>query len=49
VLCYTVQDIIQEQQGRAQERGREGGARERGKERKRALELLVVRQQGFGW
>jgi hypothetical protein len=34
---------MQEQQ--AQERRREGGARERGKGRKKALRLLVVRQK----
>jgi hypothetical protein len=31
-----------------QERRREGGPRERGKERKKSLELLVVKQQGLG-
>ena len=44
-LCYA----MQEQQGGAQERRREGGARERGKGRKRSLGLLVVRQhRGLG-
>ena len=52
--CITVTDIVryavQEQQGggagdRRQERRREGGTRERGEGRKRALGLLVVRQE----
>jgi hypothetical protein len=36
---------MQGQQRGAQERRREGGMRERGKGRKKSLELLVVRQE----
>jgi hypothetical protein len=45
-----VRCAVQGQQRGAQERRREGGARERGKERKRSLELLllVARQQKLG-
>jgi hypothetical protein len=39
---------MQGQQREAQERRREGGARERGTGRRKSLELLVVRQQELG-
>jgi hypothetical protein len=39
---------MQEQQRGAQERRRKGGTRERGKERRKSLGLLVVRQQELG-
>jgi hypothetical protein len=55
-LHYTVASTLQhavlvrsqEQQGGAQERRREGGTRERGKGRLRALGLLMASQQGLG-
>jgi hypothetical protein len=39
---------MQGQQREAQERRRGGGTRERGKERRKSLGLLVVRQQKLG-
>jgi hypothetical protein len=49
---YTGASIVryamQGQQRGAQERRREGGMRERGKERRKSLGLLVVRQQELG-